>query len=133
MSFWNKIRPFETEYRPTESSEYYWRFKAPTVKVEEEMAAYITENAGSLTTPEVAVKELARTFAGSNFPDPNSPTTDPYNPDFIPALSDDATPEDVERYLRESGMPSALMFELWKKMKEVAPHWGPEFPRPDSE
>jgi hypothetical protein len=62
---------------------------------------------------EVAYREIALTFGGTNIP----------NEEGEPVLSDNATVAQVETLLRE--MPQAMVMEIWKKIGASYPKWGP--------
>jgi hypothetical protein len=68
-----------------------------------------------VTTLEVAMREVAVTFGGTNIP---TSETDP-----APILKKSASVEEVEAVLAE--MPRGMLFELWKAVGKAVPGFGP--------
>ncbi len=68
------------------------------------------------TNLEVACREIALSFAGTNIP----------GDDGKPILPRDATVDEVEAALK--GMPHELVMELWNAVGEAIPTWGPAKP-----
>jgi hypothetical protein len=66
-------------------------------------------------TLEVAMREVAVTFGGTNIP---TSETDP-----TPILQESATWEQVEDVLKD--MPREMLSELWVAVGEAVPGWGP--------
>jgi hypothetical protein len=71
------------------------------------------------TTLEVAIKECAVTFGGTNIPTSETDTT--------PVLKADAKVEEVEALLKT--MPREMILELWNAVGDACPGWGPAKPR----
>lgn len=122
---WNKFCPLETTFVLQEEGEdisYYWKLKAPTFRDEQRVSQELRgkEDADVF---DIALVELSAIFGGSNFPASDSPTFDPNSPDYVRALPDDASEQAVREYLNT--LPSAIVYRLWEKVKEVSPSWGP--------
>jgi hypothetical protein len=129
MSFWSKYVPDSTVYILTDEDtgfSYEWRFKAPSFAAERKIAQELRRLGGG-TFPDTIALELAATFAGTTFPAPESPTLDPSNGSYVAGLADNATPEQVIAFL--DTIPPHIVNALWEKVSEVAPNWGPQFPR----
>ena len=127
-TIWSTYELDETTYEITLGEyTYLWRIKAPTFADERKLAALFGKRPVN-TTWEIAADELALTFGGTTLPHASSPTFDPDDPSFVPALkvSDDA--ETIKNYL--NSIPTQVVREMWSKVKDVAPNWGPEFRRP---
>jgi len=106
--------------------EWYWLIKAPTAADELAVARILStqrtrvEMDGTRTdllplTLEVAIREIAVTFAGTNIP---TSETDP-----TPILPKNASWEQVEALLQD--MPREMVSELWIAVGEAVPGWGP--------
>jgi hypothetical protein len=106
--------------------DWYWMIKAPTAADELNVARILStdrervETDGTRTkllpmTLEIALREVAVTFAGTNIPTSET--------DATPILSKDATWEEVEEVLKE--MPREMLSELWIAVGEAVPGWGP--------
>ncbi len=138
MDFWSKFSPDHVEFHPETGVDeegnsitderYRWIINAPTFGDEKSLSGWLM-NAKNTTVYDIATQELTLTFGGTNFPHPDSPTDDPNDPDFKPALYADATPEQIRNYL--DSIPSGVVMAMWTKLREVAPNWGPEFQRSD--
>ena len=100
--------------------EWYWKIKPTDTRGEMEVARLLSTERVRIdadgmrsklyvTTLEVAIKEIACTFGGTNIPDANLP--------------DDATIEQVEELLRQT--PRDLILELWEAVGDACPGWGP--------
>lgn len=107
--------------------EYYWEFRpvstADEIRVQKEIAGrtmIIGDRISGPTQMELAIIELASSFAGSNLP------ADSDDPDakVVPALKDKASFQEVYDYL--CTLPVALVDELWRALGEVNPTWGPK-------
>ena len=66
-------------------------------------------------TLEIAIREIAVTFAGTNIPMSETEPT--------PIVVKGASWEEVEAVLR--GMPREMISELWIAVGEAVPGWGP--------
>jgi hypothetical protein len=111
--------------------EWYWMIKPPTAKDELAVSRILATDRSRIeidgsrtsmlpTTLEIAMREIAVTFGGTNIP---TSETDP-----APVLKDNATVEQVEDLLKE--MPRGMVFELWTAVGNAIPGWGPAKPRP---
>jgi hypothetical protein len=114
--------------------EWEWRFKPVTSGMELEMSKFnlhyriVTGPDGVRrelppTWMEIAHREIAITFAGTTI------SKDPENPvsqGGEPALGDGASVDEVERFIRD--MPQGMVMELWKKVGQLYPAWGPADP-----
>lgn len=109
--------------------EWYWLIKPPTTKAELAVSQVLATDRTRMeldgmrvsllpTTLEVAIREIAVTFGGTNIP------TSEKDPE--PILKKDASWIDVEEILKE--MPRAMIFELWNAVGEAVPGWGPAKP-----
>ena len=126
MSFWAQFSPDETTYYPLESNpSVYWKIKAPSFSDERKIARWMTED--RRTSADVQAYEIGLTFLATTFPHSDLPTQDPSEKGFVPGLKKGASVEEVIAYL--DTIPSRVVDEIWKKLVEVAPHWGPRFPR----
>ena len=105
---------------------WYWMIKPPTAKDELAVARILSTDRTRVsvdgtrenlmpTTLEIALREVAVTFAGTNIP---MSETDP-----TPILSDGAAWEKVEEVLKD--MPREMLSELWIAVGEAVPGWGP--------
>jgi hypothetical protein len=113
--------------------EWYWKIKPPTSGDELEIQKFLysqrvfidhTGKRFELTpiTTEIAHREIALTFAGTNVP--GVVTDDEGN--FLPVLADNARIEEIEAVLRI--MPQDMVMEIWGVVGEVNPKWGPTIP-----
>lgn len=111
-----------------------WRFKPVTSGMELEMSKFNMHNRvvqdldGSRrerppTYMEIAYREIALTFAGTNIP---KDRTRPIEEGGEPILADGATVDEVERMLKR--MPQEMVMELWVCVGELYPNWGPADP-----
>jgi hypothetical protein len=114
--------------------QWYWMIKAPTAADELAVARVLStdrsriELDGTRTTMlpmtlEVAMREVAVTFKGTNIP---TSETDP-----TPVLKEGARWEEVEDVLKE--MPREMLVELWIAVGGAVPGWGPAKPKSDEE
>ncbi len=69
------------------------------------------------TNIEVAVREIALSFAGTNIT----------NADDELILEPSASVDEVEAVLKT--MPHDMVMEIWKAVKEAVPGWGPSMPK----
>lgn len=106
--------------------QWWWKINPPTAVAELEVARLLsterkrTEFDGTqisvvTTTIELAMREIAVTFGGTNIPLPDNQNK--------PILPDNASPQQVEAVL--SVMPRELILELWEAVGEACPGWGP--------
>ena len=105
---------------------WYWLIKPPTAADELAVSRILsTERSQQFAdgtkmvllpmTLEIAIREIAVTFAGTNIP---TSETDP-----TPILPKDAGWEVVEAALQQ--MPREMISELWIAVGEAVPGWGP--------
>jgi hypothetical protein len=78
-----------------------------------------TKRESSPTWVEIAYREIALSFGGTNIPVSEKDNT--------PVLDDDAGINEVEVILKE--MSTDLIAEIWKALGEANPLWGPRLPR----
>ncbi len=108
--------------------EWTWSIKPITTGEELQLSQFLnTERVAVLndgtrigrpaTNLEVACREIALSFAGTNIP----------GEDAKPILSKDATIDEVEAVLKS--MPHDLVMELWEAVGEAVPTWGPAKPK----
>ena len=114
--------------------QWWWMIKPPTAKDELAVARVLStdrsriELDGTRTTTlpmtlEVAMREVAVTFGGTNIPTSESDST--------PVLKEAATYEEVEEILKD--MPREMLIELWIAVGDAIPGWGPRKPKPPVE
>ena len=110
--------------------DWWWMIKPPTAKDELAVARILSTDRTRMgadgtrenlmpTTLEIAMREVAVTFAGTNIPTSES--------DATPILPRDASWEKVEEFLRD--MPREMLLELWHAVGDAVPGWGPAKPR----
>lgn len=110
--------------------DWWWKIKPPTSGDELEMTKFYSHNR-VLTGPdgvrreyfptnvEIAHREIALTFGGTNIPKDEK--------DGDPILAPDAKIEAVEAVLRK--MPQEMVMEIWEAIGEHVPGWGPMRPK----
>ena len=114
------------KYHFEKEPDWYWLIKPPTAAAELAVARILSTDRTRVepdgtrvtllpTTLEVAIKEIAVTFAGTNIP---TSETDP-----TPILKETASPAEVEALLGQ--MPREMVLEIWKAVGEACPGWGP--------
>jgi hypothetical protein len=105
---------------------WWWKIKAPTAADELAVSRVLSRDQTRVeadgtrttlltTTMEVALREVAVTFAGTNIP---ASETDP-----TPILRTGASWEEVEAILKQ--MPREMLVEIWIAVGEAVPGWGP--------
>lgn len=120
-------------YTLEKEPEWWWKFKPVTSGMEVEMSRFyshgrvVTGPDGVRreyfpTSMEVAHREIALTFGGTNIPKDGK--------EGDPILSPNAKVEEVEAVLRK--MPTELVLELWEALAEHVPGWGPARPKAQS-
>lgn len=116
----------EIEYHFKEEPEWFWKIKPVTSGMEIEYAKFlntprkIVDNLGDreevgLIGIEIAHRQIALTFGGTNIPRHDDPSK--------PILKDDASIEDIEWIL--GAMPPDMVMELWEAVGDTYPFWGP--------
>ena len=110
--------------------DWYWMIRPPLAEDELQVSKLLAQDKTRMegdgtrvvqlpTTLEIAIREIAVTYGGTNIPtSENDPT---------PVLKKDAAWEEVEELLKK--MPRALVLELWDAVGEAVPGWGPAKPR----
>jgi len=126
------------KYHFKKEPELWWQIKPPTSGDELEMARFL--NGGKLTLGvdgttrdapptwlEVAHREIALTFDGTNIPMGDQPVEDGGEPILKPGQSTD----EIEAVLRL--MPHEMVMEIWQAIGEAVPGWGAKpAPNPES-
>ena len=116
-----------------EEPKWYWKVKAVTTGMELSMSKFLNhrrlistpEGRAELppTSMEIAFREVALTFGGTNIPqDPNKPIED----GGAPFIKEDATVEEIEAAIAK--LPRAMFTEIWEAVGEAYPYWGPADP-----
>jgi hypothetical protein len=111
------------EHHFEKEPDWVWRIKPPNSGDELAMQKFMVNNRYEIdadgtrrefppTYIEVAYREIAVTFAGTNIP----------GDDGKPILADAAKVFDVENILRQ--MPHEMIMEIWKAIWEAVPGWG---------
>ena len=113
--------------------DWWWKIKPITSGIELEMSIFmghdriVSTREGRKEQPptnmEIAFREVALSFGGTNIPaDPEKPVEEGGQP-FI----ETGQPvELIEKALRE--MPRDMFMEIWKAVGEAYPYWGPADP-----
>jgi len=104
----NKVHKFKEE------PEWHWVIKPVTSGMEIEYAHWLNEAEGVIGI-EIAHKQIALTFAGTNIPRGDKPE--------LPILQKDASIEEIEAML--GAMPPDMVMELWEAVGDAYPFWGP--------
>lgn len=118
-----------------EEPELWWAIRPPTVKEEIAMSKFLMNNRivigpdGSRreqppTSIEVAAMEVVLTFAGTNIP---ADVDKPVAAGGDPAINAQDHAAKVEAFIFD--MPREMLMELWYKVGEVVPTWGPMLPK----
>ena len=105
--------------------DWYWLIKPVTAAAELAVARILSTDKTRVeadgtrvsmmpTSLEIAIKEIAVTFAGTNIP---TSETDP-----TPILKESATLTEIETIVGQ--MPRTMVLELWKAVGEACPGWG---------
>jgi hypothetical protein len=116
-----------------EEPDWYWKINPVTAGMELDMSKFLAHrrivNAGGQrlelppTSMEIAFREIALTFGGSNIP---KEVDRPVGGGGEPLLKEDAPVEDIEAVLRH--FPSTMLMEIWRAVGESYPSWGPANP-----
>jgi len=125
MSIWDNFSPETVTYYPFEDKRIYWKMRSPSFLDERDMSAFWAE--GGHVSTDITARELAITFVETTFPSPDSPTQDPGEKAYVPGLKTGDSIEKIENFLNT--LPAVVVQDMWNLLKEVAPHWGPDFPR----
>jgi hypothetical protein len=126
MSFWDQFSPDTVTYYPLEDKRIFWTMRAPSFADERAISAFIAE--GRKLVTDITARELAITFVETTFPAQDSPTQDPDDKAYVVGAKASDSVEKIEQFI--NALPALVVNEMWEKLKEVAPHWGPDFPRP---
>lgn len=115
------------EYAFEKMPDWFWLIKAPTSGDELIITRFL--NQGRVTAGldgvsrdappswlEVAYREIALTFAGTNIPKSKKDPT--------PVLKADAETSQVEHVLK--AMPQPMVMEIWEAVRDHVPGWGPK-------
>ena len=113
--------------------DWWWKIKPITSGIELEMSIFLNHNRivstreGRKEQPptnmEIAFREVALSFGGTNIPaDGNQPVQDGGTAFITP----DQSVEEIEKALR--AMPRDMFMEIWKAVGEAYPYWGPADP-----
>jgi len=113
--------------------DWYWKVTPVTTGMELEMSKFLNHRRlistpeGRIELPpthmEIAMREVALTFGGTNIPLDENKTIEEGGEPF---LSDDATVEQIELSL--SLLPRDMFYEIWGAVGEAYPYWGPADP-----
>lgn len=115
--------------------QWYWEIKPVSSGMELERSKFLLHNRtvqdaqGNRrdlppTWLEIAHREIALTFAGTNIPEGEKPVEDGGKP----ILEVGASPQEIERVLRN--MPQEMVWEIWVAVGNSYPEWGPANPNP---
>jgi hypothetical protein len=118
--------------------DWYWKVKAVTTGMELAMSKFLNhrrlistpEGRAELppTSMEIAFREVALTFGGTNIPeDTNNPVED----GGVAFIQDDASVEEIEKKLAQ--IPRDMFSEIWDAVGEAYPYWGPADPNATAE
>jgi hypothetical protein len=109
-------------YKLQDEPDWFWKIKPFTTNAEIEVSKFLSseteKSVGEFTVRvpavslELAVLEIALTFAGTNIPGESGPI-----------IHSSATFEDVEKIVRN--MPRKMVLELWEAVGEACPGHGP--------
>ena len=106
---------------------WWWKIKPVTAEMElhiSKFMACVDEDKPRVRAPmEVAFRECALTFGGTNIPaDPEKPVEDGGEPVVKPEYS-------IEQIEYTIGlMPSDMLMEIWAAVGQSYPYWGPVNP-----
>ena len=114
--------------------QWWWKVRAVTTGMELAMSKFLNhrrlistpEGRAELppTSMEIAFREVALTFGGTNIPlDENKPVED----GGAPFIEKDATVEQVEQKLTQ--IPHDMFSEIWEAIGQSYPYWGPADPK----
>lgn len=117
--------------------DWYWKVKAVTSGMELSMSKFLNhrrlistpEGRAELppTSMEIAFREVALTFGGTNIPlDMNKTIED----GGAPLIEVDASVEQVENTL--AMVPRDMFYEIWSAVGEAYPYWGPADPNAET-
>lgn len=131
MSFGQYAIVDEVTHHFEKEPNWYWKIAPVTSGMELEMSKFLAHRRLVMdrngeradlppTSMEIAFREIAMTFAGTNIPeDPEKPVED----GGLPVLLDGASIQEVEVVLAK--MPPVMMREIWAAVGKSYPFWGP--------
>lgn len=110
--------------------EWFWKIKPPTSGDELKMSKFLVNNRSEVgsdgvrreyppTNTEIAYREIALTFAGTNIPASDVAVEDGGEP----ILKEGARIEAIEAVLAQ--MPHEMVLEIWDAVGDAVPRWGP--------
>jgi hypothetical protein len=110
--------------------DWYWIIGAPTTQDELQVSKILTTDRTKMeldgtrvsqmpATLEIAMREIAVTFRGTNIPTSEN--------DPAPILKKGASVAEVEDVLKQ--MPRAMIWEIWNAVGDAVHGWGPAKPR----
>jgi len=124
MSFWDRYNPDLVRYYPiAEDQRYWWEMRAPAFRDEKLLVELNNALGTDWDLFDVIVNELVATFNGTTLPHPDSPA-EVGEPGFRPLVEMGVTVPQMQEALNR--LPLEIVYEMWTKMKEVAPNWGPK-------
>jgi hypothetical protein len=109
--------------------DWFWKIKPVHSGLELERSKFLLHNRVIETADgvrrelpptwlEIAYREIALTFGGTNIPVSDE--------DDTPVLAEDASIQEIEKFLAEA--PQGLVMEIWKALGAAYPKWGPADP-----
>jgi len=124
-----------TRYTFEKEPTWYWEIKPVSSGMELERSKFLLHNrvvvdaSGNRrelppTWLEIAHREIALTFGGTNIPVEDKPVEDGGKP-LVEAGTSTA---EIEKVLR--GMPQEMVWEIWTAVGQSYPEWGPANPNP---
>jgi hypothetical protein len=130
MNYGNYAVLENVEHTFEKEPDWTWSIKPVTMQAELDMAKFTSRDrfvvfpdgaraARPITTQEIALHEIALTFASTNIP----------GDDEKPILVPGASVEEIESVL--CTMPPDMVKEIWKAVGEACPPWGPALPKDD--
>lgn len=112
---------------------WWWKIKPITGKMELEMSKFLAHNRIYVirgerheqppTTLEIAFREIALSFGGTNIP---KDVEKPVESGGEPFVSPDQSVELIEEAI--GNMPREMVMEVWKAIGSAHPYWGPADP-----
>jgi hypothetical protein len=113
---------------------WFWKIKPPTSGDEYEINKFLVQNRVQVgpdnvtrefppTHTEIAYREIALLFGGTNIPEDERPVED----GGTPVIKDGASLGQIEAVLKK--MPHAMVMEIWGAIADAVPGWGPHRPK----
>ena len=101
---------------------WWWKIQPVTAEMELNMSKFMNE--GKRAPIEIAFRECALTFGGTNIPaDPEKPVENSGAPILTPGM----LAEEIEGVL--GLMPPEMLMEIWSAVGKSYPYWGPANPK----